>query len=270
MPAFYIGNQSAYSAVPLEGPFEFALAHDFEAFEWFPDKHADGAGWTMADIDPARRQSYRHRARDVGIRLSVHAPLSAEPLRPGAERELDETLRFAVDLGAGLMVVHFSEPRRTEEFAAAVVRLLQRCSIVGVRLAIENVPHVAPEDFNRLFTHLPRATRNGPPVGMCLDIGHANLYPGTHNDYLAYLNRLAPEVPILHAHLHENHGDRDSHLVMFTGPAANEPLGVSTLLRQLAQRGFNGNLILEQWPTPPELLVQARDRLLGLLPPSDG
>ncbi|MFQ3651928.1 MAG: sugar phosphate isomerase/epimerase family protein [Gemmataceae bacterium] len=266
MPAFYIGNQSAYSAVPLQGPFEYALAQGFEAFEWYPDKRADDAGWTMADLDAARRQEYRDRARDAGIRLSVHAPLSAEPLRPGADRELDEALRFAVDLGAGLLVVHFSEPRRCEEYAAAVSRFLQRCSIVGVRLAIENVPHVAPEEFNRLFNHLPISNRNSPTVGMCFDIGHANLYPGTHNDYLAYLNRLAPEVPILHAHLHENYGDRDSHLVLFTGPAALEPLGVSTLLRHLARRGFEGNLILEQWPSPPDLLVMARDRLTSLLP----
>jgi sugar phosphate isomerase/epimerase len=265
MPAFYIGNQSAYSAVPLEQPFDFALAQGFEAFEWYPDKRADGAGWTMADIDATRRLAYRDRARDAGIRLSVHAPHSAEPLRPGAERELDEALRFAVDLGAGLLVVHFSEPRRCEEYAAAVTRFLQRCSIVGVRLAIENLPHVAPEEFNRLFTHLPRASRNGPAVGMCLDIGHANLYNGTHNDYLAYLNRLSPEVPIIHAHLHENHGDRDSHLVLFTGPAASEPLGISTLMKQLRQRGFEGNLVLEQWPTPPDLLVMARDRLMSLL-----
>jgi sugar phosphate isomerase/epimerase len=265
MAVFRIGNQSAFSAVPLQRPFDFALANGFEAFEWFPDKRADGAGWQMSDLDATARQRYRDQARDAGIRLSVHAPLSADPLRPGAEAELDETLRFAMDLGAGLLNIHLTDPRRLEEYAGVVCRFVQRCSIAGVRLAIENVPNTAPEDFNRLFSLLPRTSRNGPMVGMCLDIGHANLHPSTHNDYLAYLDRLGPGVPILHAHLHENHGDRDSHLVLFTGPAGQQPLGVSSLLRRLYQRQFDGNLILEQWPSPPEMLLTARDKLQALL-----
>jgi hypothetical protein len=72
-------------------------------------------------------------------------------------------------------------------------------------------------------------------------------------------------VPIIHLHLHENHGDRDSHLTLFTGPAGRDPAGLSALLERLARRGFSGSGILEQWPQPPELLVQARDRLLELV-----
>jgi sugar phosphate isomerase/epimerase len=265
MTVFRIGNQSAFSAVPLQGPFDFALNHGFEAFEWFPDKRADGAGWLMSDLDAATRQHFRHSARDAGIRLSVHAPLSADPLRPGAESELEQALHFAMDLGAGLLNIHLTDPRRLEEYASVVSRFVQRCSIAGVRLAIENMPNTAPEEFNRLFSLLPKNSRNGPMVGMCLDIGHANLHPSTHNDYLAYLERLSPAVPILHAHLHENYGDRDSHLVLFTGPAAEQPLGVSTLLQRLRDRQFDGNLILEQWPDPPDKLLMARDKLQAIL-----
>lgn len=263
MAGFRIGNQSAFSAIPLTRPFEFALANGFEAFEWFPDKRPDGAGWVCADLDAATRLEYRDRARDAAIRLSVHAPVSADPLRPG--RELDDSLKLAVDLGAGLLNIHLTDPRRLEDYASAVLPLMQRCSISGVKLAIENTPYTSPEDFNRLFALLPRTARNGPAVGMCLDIGHANLHAATHNDYIAYLDRLSPEVPIVHAHLHENHGDRDSHLVLFTGPAAEDPSGVTALIARLRDRGFDGSLILEQWPTPPEMLLTARDRLNSLI-----
>ena len=261
-----IGNQSAFSANPLTLPFDFAVQHGFDAFEWFPDKRPDGAGWVVGDLSSAQRQNFRDRARDAGISLSVHAPVHAEPLRPGAARELDDSLRLAVDLGAGLLNIHFSEPRRVEEYAAAVTPLVQRCSISGVKLAIENVPATSPEDFNRLFSLLPRSSsRNESAVGMCLDVGHANLHPGTTNDYIAYVDRLRPEVAIIHLHLHENNGDRDSHLVIFTGPAAHDPSGVLALLDRLEQRAFAGNVILEQWPQPPELLTQARDRLVELV-----
>jgi hypothetical protein len=37
------------------------------------------------------------------------------------------------------------------------------------------------------------------------------------------------------------------------------------LLERLKSRGFQGCAILEQWPQPPDLLTEARDRLRLLL-----
>jgi sugar phosphate isomerase/epimerase len=261
-----VGNQSAFSANPLTLPFDFAVQHGFDAFEWFPDKHSDGAGWLISDMTAALRQKLRARARDAGISLSVHAPVHAEPLRGNGNKDLDESLRLAVDLGAGLLTIHFGEPRRVEEYVAAVSPLIQRCAISGVKLAIENGPAASPEDFNRLFSLLARLAPRGEPVaGMCLDVGHANLHPSTRNDYIGYVDRLRPDLPIIHLHLHENNGDADSHLVIFTGPAGHDPSGVSSLLDRLARRGFAGNVILEQWPQPAEQLTRARDRLLEMV-----
>src|ERR1035438_3791450 len=100
---------------------------------------------------------------------------------------------------------------------------------------------------------------------MCLDVGHANLCGVTRNDYLRYLDELREQVPIIHVHLHENWGDRDSHLTLFTGPARGDSRGVEGLLSRLEKRHFSGSMILEQWPAPPSLLNMARDRLNPLL-----
>jgi sugar phosphate isomerase/epimerase len=254
-----VGNQSAFSASPWTLPFDFAVQHGFDAFEWFPDKKPDGAGFAVADVSAAQRQELRARARDAGISLSVHAAVHADPLK--CPKDLDDSLRLAVDLGAGLLNTHLSEAHRLEDFAHAIVPLLQRCSISGVKLAIENTPLTSPDDLNRLFSMLPRARNGEPHVGLCLDVGHANLHAATRNDYIAYVDRLAPEVPIIHLHLHENNGDRDSHLVLFSGPAGRDPAGVAGLLDRLAARHFSGSAILEQWPQPPELLLRARERL---------
>jgi sugar phosphate isomerase/epimerase len=261
-----VGNQSAFSASPLTLPFDFAVQHGFDAFEWFPDRRSDGAGWVMADMTPGMRHNLRARARDAGISLSVHAPVHVEPIRSNGNKDLDECLRLAVDLGAGLLTIHFGDPRRVEEYVAAMQPLVQRCAISGVKLAIENGPSASPEDFNRLFSMLARsAPRGEPAVGMCLDVGHANLHVGTRNDYIGYMDRLRPDVPIIHLHLHENNGEQDSHLVIFTGPAGRDPTGVTALLDRLAQRGFAGNVILEQWPQPADQLTRARDRLLEMV-----
>lgn len=255
-----VGNQSAFSAHPLTLPFDFAVQHGFDAFEWFPDKRGDGAGWAAGDISAAMRQALRTKARDAGISLSVHAPVHADPLHQGTHKDLEDSLRLAVDLGANLLNIHFSDPRRVEEFAQSLGPWVDRCGIAGVKLVIENVPGTAPEDFNRLFSLL---TRNN--VGMCLDVGHANLHHTSRNDYVGYVDRLRPEVPIRHLHLHENNGDRDSHLVLFTGPAGRDPGGLVALLERLKKRGYEGNAILEQWPQPPHQLVVARERLVELV-----
>ncbi len=131
-------------------------------------------------------------------------------------------------------------------------------------LSLENTPQTSPEDFNAVFAVLSTMPEAEGRVGMCLDTGHANLHPGTPNDYLLFVDRLGKHVPIVHWHAHENWGDRDSHRTLFTGPSAHDDRGLRGLVLRLLRRGFCGSVVLEQWPQPPGLLVEARDRLLRL------
>ena len=85
------------------------------------------------------------------------------------------------------------------------------------------------------------------------------------------MDRLTAFVPILHIHAHENFGDADSHLPLFTGPSSKNDIGVRMFLERLRQKNFNGAIILEQWPHPTSLLTDARARLRAmwstLIPP---
>jgi sugar phosphate isomerase/epimerase len=105
---------------------------------------------------------------------------------------------------------------------------------------------------------------------MCLDLGHANLSPATRNDYLGFIDRLAPHVPITHLHLHENYGDDDSHIPLFLGASARDPSGIEGFVDRMKRRGFSGCGIMEVWPDPPSLLNQARDRLLRMFDKANG
>ena len=98
-------------------------------------------------------------------------------------------------------------------------------------------------------------------IGMCLDSGHANLFEGTHNNYLEFIDQLGKHVPIIHWHVHENWGDRDSHLPLFTGPSSADDSGLWGLIQRLKQRKFEGSVVFEQWPNPPEMLLETRRRL---------
>ena len=121
-----------------------------------------------------------------------------------------------------------------------------------MRLAIENTAAGGPDDFNELFG--PLASASGwPPgtAGMCLDIGHANLFPGTRNDFLGYLARLGPHVEICHIHAPMRiEGASDLHLPMFRGPSGEDPGPVEAFVARMKGHGSRGSVILEQWPDP--------------------
>jgi sugar phosphate isomerase/epimerase len=242
-------------------PFEFALQQGFNAFEWFSDKGPRG-GWSEDDCDAAARRKIRATGVNNAMRFSVHAPCLASPLDIRGRRAIEKSIRCAMDIEADVVNVHLFCEKGTDAFAEAITPLIESLEGTQILLTVENVPETGPDDFNAFFARIldscPAARRH---LGMCFDMGHANLFHGTRNDYLAYLRRLSPQVPIVHLHAHENYGDRDSHMTLFTGPAARDDSGVRQLLQMLAHRGFAGSAILEQWPNPASQLVTARQLL---------
>ena len=260
-----IGNQTSHSAATVAAPFMYALANGFDAFEWFPDKRPPAAGWNGDYLDAEQRAAIRETARAKNIRLSVHARLEANPLEPGLRHLLLKDVELARELGAALLNIHLQIENGLAAYVKSITWLVHHLAGAGLQLAVENTPANSPEQFNELFAYLRDLdwTRNDS-VGMCLDLGHANLCPATRNDYLGFLDRLQSHVPIIHLHLHENWGAADDHLPLFTGPAARDRAGVREFVRRMKQRGFSGSIILEQWPQPPSLLNQARDTLLQL------
>jgi sugar phosphate isomerase/epimerase len=259
---FRIGNQTNCD-VPARLPYEFALRHHFDAFEWFSDKGR--AGWREEDMGAADRRELRRAADDAGLRFSVHAPFAADPVDAAGTAAIRRSIDFAADVGAPLVNLHLFAGRGGRAFAEALGPLLEAARAPAVALSLENTPQTSPDDFNAVFAALAAMPEAAGRVGMCLDMGHANLCPATRNDYLSFVDHLGDHVPIIHWHAHENWGDRDSHLTLFTGPSSRDERGLRGLVRRLVRRGFRGSVVLEQWPQPPELLVQARDRLLQMV-----
>jgi phosphoglucan,water dikinase len=265
----FIGNQTSCWAPRPTEPFDYALSERFDAFEWFPDKKPE-AGWDDADLDGAAREQIRQSAGVGGMRLSVHARWQANPLRADSQPLFDKDVRLASDLGARLLNIHLYEEQGLPRFVEAVTPWIKQTAQAGLQLSIENTPHHTPEQFNELFARLRELDSiSTTHVGMCLDIGHANLAGATLNNYIGFCDRLEQGVPIIHVHLHENWGDADSHLPLFTGPAGRDDSGIRALIERLKQRHFSRSIILEQWPQPPSLLQNARDRLLKLWGPQE-
>ncbi len=261
-----IGNQSSFSASTPLIPFEYAVENQFEAFEWFPDKKENGIGWDFGDMGKRTRRFIKEVAGENHMRLSVHAPWQANPLEEEGQSLLLREIATAWDLGAELFNIHFYAEEGIEAYVQSLIPIIKATAETGMQLAVENTVLTGPEEFNTLFHEIrkckPTPTKH---VGMCLDLGHANLCSLTRNDYLAFMDRLNQDVPIIHVHLHENHGDFDSHLPIFIGPAGRDDTGVRGIIKRLKERGFSGSIILEQWPDPPTILNEARDRLTKLI-----
>ncbi len=267
-----IGNQTSFASGNLLDPFKFALEQGFDAFEWFPDKKESGEGWEVNDIDDEMRFWIRQRAERHKITLTVHAPASLNYLDPAQPDLVEETLEFARGIRASLLNLHLQSEEGIERCLKGLEPWIRGTAKLGLQIALENTPMTPPGDFNAFFeTLIARSDWPTGHVGMCFDLGHANLCARTRNDYLKFLDLLAAEVPIKHLHLHENHGEGDHHLCLFTGPSQSDESGIRGMIERLRAREFDGCAILEQWPDPPELLAGARDRLRALFPePASG
>ncbi len=264
-----IGNQTSLAALSVTQPFEYAVANGFDAFEWFFYKRRSEGRWTENDISKELRALIRDTAFAHDINLSVHAPWDANPLKAEDREVLFKSIDFAQDIGASLFNIHLYNDTDIAPYVEAITPLVKSLAKARIKLSIENTPETGPEDFNELFRHLrnifPAGNTGNICVGMCVDLGHANLYPATRNDYLRFFDLIDPHVPIIHIHMHENYGDYDSHLPLFTGPSGKDTSGIKGFIERLKKRSFSGCIILEQWPQPENLLNKSRERLLDMI-----
>ena len=266
----YIGNQTAFFTSNPEEPFEYALSHSFTAFEWFSDKkHYDNglsSGWGYSDVTTERAKELKEIAESEAIRFSVHASCNASPLTHEGMKDIFLAAATATDIGAKLVNIHLDATEGVYEFTKSLVPVILATKARGLQLAIENTPLHSPEEFNELFVELEKLdVESIDHVGMCLDIGHANCCDATRNDYIGFIDRLDSKVSINHCHVHENWGDSDSHLALFTASSADNDTGVRLFIDRLKGRNYSGSLIMEQWPDEHELLENIFIRLNGML-----
>lgn len=253
-----IGNQTSKHA-PTWLPYEFARNKGFGAFEFFSDRGR--GGWCEAETTQNQRAELRQAAITGNVWFSIHAPYLADPTTTDGAQAIRASIRFGGEVGARIVNLHLFPEHDARPYAESLLPLIREAAQANLRLSLENTPPTPPDHVNAVFGVLAAMPEASGRVGMCLDSGHANLFPGTHNDYVRFVDLLGNHVPIIHWHAHENWGDRDSHLPLFTGPAGKDDRGIRGLVHRLLRRGFNGSVILEQWPNPPEQLVWTRDRL---------
>jgi len=198
-------------------------------FDYTSREHvAELAEWFRASaLEPFSMHAPLFADREMGragaLPLNVLHPEKAR--RIDAMDEIKRALEAAEHIPLRNLVVHLGErydewsPRTIEFALTALEHLGAFARPLGVRLLVENLLSDAttPE---HLVSILQMGHLNN--VGVCLDLGHANITVGTAEAIATLGGRIAS------VHVHDNHGTKDEHLWPGDGtidwPAAAEAL----------------------------------------------
>jgi sugar phosphate isomerase/epimerase len=159
--------------------------------------------------------------------FSLHAPLYADlemgragapcvnVIHPEKARRIDgmdeikRALEVAEQIPFQFLIVHLGErgdawsPRALEFSMTALEHLHAFANPLGVKLLIENIQNEVTQPANILEV---LNTGHFRDIGVCLDVGHAHLGEGVPSTMAELKSRIRS------SHLHDNNGDRDSHL----------------------------------------------------------
>ncbi len=159
-----------------------------------------------------------------GLAVTFHGPFldlslgSTDPqIRNVSRQRFEQVLRLVPLFRPKTVVCHAGY----EEFRYGYIRdewiansiemwlwLSGEMAAAGTRLVLENVFEDGPDDLLPLFEALA-----SEGVGFCLDVGHTSAFSSASLG--KWLDVLGPFLHQLH--LHDNHGDTDSHLPMGRG-----------------------------------------------------
>ena len=147
-------------------------------------------------------------------------------------------LAAAATLGAKCAVLHLGWQK--DDWTAhsygwskeAVSELMAVANNVGVKLLLENI--ISPGTRVGKLLELLDEVDPQHQVGICLDLGHANIEGDVAQELLLALPRLD------HIHLHDNDGHDDSHLCPGSGCIA-----WPQVIELLRENGFDGYAALE-------------------------
>ena len=204
-------------------------------YEWWPslptlkEIEAAGFGWVQIPSPPpsvltTARDAGRHARALAGaletttLRRVLHAPSGVRAGSRDGDRVLEGLVAYAADVGAEQVVYHAAsipDGRASEAAILAETHSLalvaRRAEALAVTIALENLAPVFPGPELLSFTPLVLRTMvnriGSPAVGICLDIGHANVVAACRHADIDELIRPALDHAVLF-HLHDNLGAR--------------------------------------------------------------
>ena len=272
-------------------------------YEWWPAapllKEIEAAGFRFVQVPspPASvlsvpRQLIRHAfavsdaLATAGLRPIVHGPAELRAGTREGDRALEGLISYAAEVDASHVVYHAanlpdepsSEDARLAE-TRALADLAPRAERLGVIIALENLAPVYPSRDRLSFTPLllrAMAKRiSSPSIGLCLDIGHANIVAGLrHTDPLELIEPALDRAVLFHLHdnLDARRGDAGSPELDPLRLDLHLPPGRGSVpwqrLAPLLARKRGAPLILEVHPPRPSAAHLFEAAVAAVAPPA--
>ena len=204
-------------------------------YDWWPAapilKEIEAAGFRYVQVPSPPpsvlvhpKDATRHAAAlsealgTAGLEPVLHGPGSIRAGTRDGSHALEGLISYAAEVGASRVVYHAanlpdepaSEDARLAE-TRALAALASHAERMGVIIALENLAPVYPSPDALSFTPLILRTMvkriSSPAVGLCLDVGHANVVAGLRRTDPLDLIEPALDRAVLF-HLHDNLGAR--------------------------------------------------------------
>lgn len=171
---------------------------------------------------------YKQKIKPLNLKqINMHGPFldlalfSKDPdIMEISEKRYLQGLDIALELGAKMIVFHsqYNPMLRLSQYvdlwlqktARFFEKILKMQKYSQINFLVENMFEDTPDLLGQLMM-----TLDSPRAGICLDVGHVNVYGG--KNYALWINKLAPHLKYIH--LSDNDGLVDNH----------KPLGAGTV-----------------------------------------
>jgi sugar phosphate isomerase/epimerase len=162
-------------------------------------------------------------SRDLSATREGGAPLSICEVervrRIEAMDELKRVIDVAEELPFSRLILHMggpretADPRKRDAAFSSLEHLILHARHVGVTLAVENTTsEMGDPAYLRAFVDETRLAG----LRFNFDIGHAYLADGAENERIEKAFAPMREL-VVSAHIHDNHGEKDEHLLPYDG-----------------------------------------------------
>ncbi|MDY0293058.1 MAG: sugar phosphate isomerase/epimerase family protein [Candidatus Methanomethylophilaceae archaeon] len=247
-------SSTVFSENNLEESLE-SVSKEFSHWEIFSEAEHD--------LNKVYRRLLAVKDSYSGMTFSVHSPISetnlaglSERMREASVLEIIATMERMAELDMNTLTVHpgtasFSIKNQEDKAllqAKKSMRTLDRASAeFGITVAVENMPSLSFM-LGREASQLQEIITD-TDLGVCFDIGHANT-TGQMDSMIELLGRR-----IVNVHIHDNNGDRDSHMTIGEGS-----IDFHSVLSKL--RGYSGRYIIESKGLESAVVSKSRLELL--------
>jgi sugar phosphate isomerase/epimerase len=145
-----------------------------------------------------------------------------------------DAILWVLHPGARTGISQFYPEAEWKQNTQSIQELYAEAEQLGVNIAIENLPAKywfimnSPEDFHRFYKETKL------PIGIVLDIGHANI----ENQTQPFFDQLADKI--IHIHASDNKGINDDHLGIGYGT-----IDYDAIAKTLKKIAYNQRVIVE-------------------------